>query len=412
MKIQRHLAPTAAPISWSDIGRGLIGLFRGQRYRAGIEAEMKDYFGVKHLFLVSSGKAALTTILRALAADSPRRKVIIPAFTCFSVPSAVLQAGCRVELCDVVPDTLDFDFSRLEAIVDKDTLCIVSPHLLGQVADIRRAQAIAQPHHVPVVEDAAQAMGIKFGGRWLGAQGEIGFFSLGRGKNVTAGSGGVILTNSDDLARKVTSVYQQLSESSLADQITNAAMAVAMKLLIVPRLYWFPAGLPFLGLGETRFYRDFPIHRLDGMRAGLLCAWRKRLERSNNIRMQQTQRYHQQFPADLKQLEPRLVAGTTYLRIPVVMPTALQKRDVCASSLVQGLGISPLYPTPISEIPELRGAFDDQQFRGASVLAERLVTLPVHNYVEEGDIGRICEMLHAVVSKVSSINAQHSQADS
>ena len=410
MRVQRYLAPTAAPVSWGDIGRAVLGLMRGQRYHADLEIEMKRYFGVKYLYLLSSGKAALTIILRALAAQSPRRKVIIPAYTCFSVPSAIVRAGCQVVLCDVDPHTLDFDFGRLKTIVDDNTLCIVSPHLLGQVSNIQRVQAIARLYQVPVVEDAAQAMGGRHKGRLLGTQGDIGFFSLGRGKNVTAGSGGVILTNSGELAQQLSIAYQDVPEPSIASRIANVMTVAAMKLLIHPRAYWLPAGLPFLGLGETMFYRDFPIHRMDGMRAGLLNTWQKRLEQSNGIRKQWAQQYLKQFHADFEQLEPSRVAEQAYLRIPVVLPTAEQKRDLCALSAEQGMGVAALYPTPISEIPELRASFGDQQFPGASVLAKRLVTLPVHKYVEQDDMRRICGMLRAVKANASPSTAQSPHA--
>ena len=212
MRMQRHLAPTAAPVSVADLGRAILGLFQAQRYRLRLETELKRYFGVGHVFLLSSGKAALATIVEAFAATSSRRKVVIPAYTCFSVPSAIMRVGCEVMLCDVDPHTLDFDFDHLQRIVDNQTLCIVSPHLLGQTADIRRAKAIANPWEVPVIEDAAQAMGRKTTEGWVGTMGDVGFFSLGRGKNVTAGSGGVIVTSSSDLADKLAKIYANALE--------------------------------------------------------------------------------------------------------------------------------------------------------------------------------------------------------
>jgi|CXWL01.1.fsa_nt_gi dTDP-4-amino-4,6-dideoxygalactose transaminase len=402
MRIQRHLAPTAAPVSWSDIGRALMGLVRGRRYRAGVEAEMKRYFGVKHLYLLSSGKAALTIILRALAAQSPRRKVVIPAYTCFSVPSAIVRAGCQVVLCDVDPHTLDFDFANLQSVVDADTLCIVSPHLLGQVSDIQRVQALARPYQVPVIEDAAQVMGARSKGRLFGTQGDIGMFSLGRGKNVTAGSGGVILTNSEDLARQLAIVYQDIPESSVASRIVNVMIVGAMKLLIHPRAYWLPAGLPFLGIGETTFDRDFPICRLDGARAGLLATWRQRLEQSSAIRARRAQQYFDYRSHELDGLEPGRIEEAAYLRVPVIMPTAEKKRALCALGAKEGLGLSPLYPTPISQIPELKSLLPNDSFPGSQILADRLVTLPVHQYVEESDISRICTAIRTLVNGMPS----------
>lgn len=402
MRMQRNLAPTAALVSWGDIGRAVIGLVRGRRYRANLEAEMKQYFGVKYLYLLSSGKAALTIILRALAAQSPRRKVIIPAYTCFSVPSAIVRAGYQVVLCDVDPHTLDFDFANLKSIVDADTLCIVSPHLLGQVSDIQRVQAIAQPYQVPIVEDAAQAMGGRSKGRLLGTQGDIGFFSFGRGKNVTAGSGGAILTNSEALATQLSLAVQDMPECSKIDQIANILIVSAMKLLIHPRAYWLPVGLPFLGLGETKFDRDFPIQSLDGARVGLLKTWRQRLEQSNAIRAHWGQQYIDQSGHELEALSPRPHNGGAYLRVPVIMPTSKAKRALCALGAHEGLGLSALYPTPISEIPELQPSLEGGRFPGAQILADRMVTLPVHQYVRASDILRVCTAIHTLLHETLS----------
>ena len=408
MKIRRHLAPTAAPLSWGDFLRAIISLMRGKYVRAQIESEIRRYFGVEHVFLLSSGKAALTTILRALMTTSSRRKVVIPAYTCFSVPSAIVRAEGQVALCDVDPHTLDFDFDQLERIVDSETLCIVSPHLLGQTADIRRTKAIAKPCGVSVIEDAAQAMGRKTTEGWVGTMGDVGFFSLGRGKNVTAGSGGVIVTNSDEVADKLSKVYAEVPEESLASQVVNGIRVCAMTILIRPWAYWLPAGLPFLGLGETLYDPTFSIRRLDGLRAGFLKTWRRRLEDSNEDRARHVDLYLGSFRQEEVQLDPIRLPGIAYLRLPVVMPTVTDKQELCTAGKDLGLGVSALYPAPVSDIPELKARFQGLQYPGADTLADRLITLPVHQYVDERDVARIYEVLHGIVAGAHpSVAARH-----
>jgi|CXWL01.1.fsa_nt_gi dTDP-4-amino-4,6-dideoxygalactose transaminase len=409
MKVQRHLAPTAAPISWREIARAFLGFWRGPQERADREAELSAYFGAKHVCLLSSGRAALATIVHGLAAGSSRRNVIIPAYTCYSVPSAIVRAGCRVVLCDVDPHTLDFDYSDLRRQVDGDTLCIVAPHLLGQAVDIPRVRTIAQAHHIPVVEDAAQAMGGRLDGRWLGMQGDVGFFSLGRGKNVTAGSGGIILTNSDEMASRLLAVYEEVTEASLMSQVMNVLMVAAMRLALHPRLYWLPAGFSFLGLGETIFDRDFALHKMDGMRAGLLAGWQERLRVSNTERVDRASQFLDQLPTSLQRFDPVRTKGVAYLRVPLLMPTADSKAAVCALARSQGLGVGSLYPAPISDIPELEGILVPRRCEGARTLAERLVTLPVHHYVERTDIERICRALQAITELPSASDIRREQ---
>src|SRR6185312_678452 len=108
---------TAAPISFWDLIGAARGLWGGGTHRARLVQELKGTYSANEVFLVSSGKAALTVILKALAASSRRRRVIVPAYTCFSVPAAIVRAGLEVVLCDVEPETLDFNFTELEGLM-------------------------------------------------------------------------------------------------------------------------------------------------------------------------------------------------------------------------------------------------------------------------------------------------------
>lgn len=394
MKVQRHLPPTAAPLAFLDLVKGVLGLVCAGSFRRALESEIKTFFDVKHVFLLTSGKAALTTILRGLKADSSRCQVIIPAYTCFSVPSAILKAGLDVVLCDVDPSTLDLNLQRLRETVGPETLAIVVPHLLGQPAAMTSIRAIAESVGAFIVEDAAQAMGCKpEGGRWLGTQGDIGFFSLGRGKNLSAGSGGVIVTNSDRLAEAVMREYARVATEPIMAAINNFVKIVATTFLIHPILYWMPAGIPFLGLGETKFFSDFPIRRMDGMRAGLLSSWRDRLDESNRGRVRKKKSFLNRLPQGAQQFLINQSEAAPYLRLPVLMPTAQYKAALCATARQNGLGISGLYPAPISEISDIASMFGSRRYPGAEALSARLVTLPLHRFVTETDVDRICSVV-------------------
>src|SRR5467141_1168491 len=120
MRIGRTLPPAATPIDIRAIVGGICGMFRGQLELDRFELELKEYFEVEHCFLVSSGKAAFTLILLALHELFPDRdEVLIPAFTCYSVPSSVVRAGLRIRLCDQRPDSFDFDFAQLSAMLSE-----------------------------------------------------------------------------------------------------------------------------------------------------------------------------------------------------------------------------------------------------------------------------------------------------
>jgi dTDP-4-amino-4,6-dideoxygalactose transaminase len=371
---------------------GLAGMFVAGRKIRQLEAEIRDYFGVRHVFCLSSGKAALTLILVALKHLSPRRQVLIPAYTCFSVPSAIVKAGLNVLLCDVNPMSLDFNFDDLEQTVDEKVLCVVPTHLLGLPSDVDRVKTVCKGKGVFVIEDVAQAMGVKHNGRLLGSQGDVGFLSLGRGKNITCGSGGIILTDSDAIAQAIQAEYAKIKEAPLTEVVINWCHALAMGTLINPWLYWLPAGLPFLKLGETKFFRDFPIHRMDGVRARLLSGWKRRLNESNRSRWIHVQEFLSR-PSFGYVVKSPVCQEPVYLRLPVLLPSKQAKEGVCALSKQYGLGISPLYPTAIQDIPDLRGRLRDKELPGAAMVADRLVTVPIHHLVGQKDYDKLHDAL-------------------
>jgi perosamine synthetase len=391
MKIQRTIPPTAAPLKGGDIVHGLGGLLNPRKYRKSLEQELRDYFHVKHVFPVSSGKAALTLILLALRALSPnKRQVLIPAYTCFSVPSAVVKAGLEVALCDMDVDTYDYNHQLLQDAMNPDTLCVVSGNLFGMPSDIERILDVCRGKGIYVVEDAAQAMGCRRKDRLIGTIADVGFFSLGRGKNITCGSGGIIITNSGVIASALNTIYNQLAEPRFQENIKEFLKAILLGLFIRPSLYWFPAGLPFLRLGETFFYQDFPVERLSGMKAGMLRNWRRRLEEYNKKRKENVDYYCEALQPESR---PGMIAATALLRLPLMADNREMRDNIVASSSKQGLGISRMYPTPINFIEEIKSNFSGQEYPAARLLSECLFTVPVHPLLRERERNTICELL-------------------
>src|SRR5436309_1199496 len=159
MRIGRTLPPAAAPLGWIDLWHGAAGALSPATSRRRVEEQIRRRFGVRHVFLVSSGTAALTLSLKALRSLSGRTEVVIPAYTCYSVAAAVEKAGLRPVLCDIDPSTFDFDHALLERTLGANTLCVIAHHLFGVPSDIERIRAVCSARGIFVVEDAAQAMG-------------------------------------------------------------------------------------------------------------------------------------------------------------------------------------------------------------------------------------------------------------
>ncbi|QOJ36785.1 MAG: aminotransferase class V-fold PLP-dependent enzyme [Nitrospira sp.] len=403
MRIQRTLPPVAAPIPWKDILRSLWGVIRPQTALETIQEEFRTYFGVKHVWFVSSGKAALTLILLALRNLSKGHRVVVPGYTCFSVPSAVVRAECSVVPCDVEENSLDLDLAQLSNELDDETLCVLVTHLFGIGRDVARVADLCRRHGVFVVEDVAQALGGTYGGSRLGTIGDVAFVSFGRGKNVSCGAGGAILTNNDLIGKAIAREYDAIPQESVCEMLRNWLEVVLTKLLTHPAVYWLPASLPFLGLGETKFYTDFPVTRMGAFRAELLRGWNTRLLSSNNWRRARAKQALDILGREgVEPIKSSDSDGDVYLRLPVLMGSAEEKTSLCRLAQEEGLGISSMYPSSIDQIPELNRELSGYKLPCAASIAERLVTLPTHQLVTAGDVARICHTVGSIHHRSAS----------
>ena len=385
MKAGRTIPAAAAPVSTRDLFRGISGFF-GDGDLGKFENEIRGYFGSEFVFLASSGKASLVLILKGLSSLRARKKVLIPAYTCYSVPSAIVKSGLEVALCDVDPDTLDFDYPQLERLADDKTLCIVSTHLFGIPSDVDRTRRICEEKGIFLVEDAAQAMGVENAGRKLGTLGNVGFFSLGRGKNISCGSGGIILTSSVEIAESIRKYHRELKREPARECARSVAEVFFMKVFLNPFLYWIPYGLPFLHIGETRFNSVFPEYRLSDFKAGLLGSWRERMEQYNRCRKSNGRYYKEAFALGKEKKIYSL--DLPYLRFPVYANDPDGKARVCG--LYGDMGVSPMYPDSVNRIEQLRSYFAESTYPGAERIASTLMTLPTHVLLTEDDMMKIC----------------------
>ena len=370
---------------------GSAGLLGGRRALDRFQRELKEHFGVRHCFLVSSGQAALTLILQALKELSPGRdEVLIPAFTCYSAPASIVRAGLRIRLCDVRPDRFDFDFAQLSAIPTAKVLAAVPTHLFGLPADVAGLRKQVRDPGVAIVEDAAQAMGETGEGGKLGTLGDAGFFSLGRGKALSCVEGGVILTNRDDIAARLSGILSRLPRYGLPALSTLILKAAALTVLIRPELFWLPRSLPFLKLGETLFDPRVPIRKMSSFQAGLAADWRRKLEALREVRRWNVTRWIAALDR-AGQSELPLPNGRAMglPRLPLRIADARARQSLLRESAGNGLGIMPAYPTSIAAIPELKGTFGNAAFPVADRCAIELVTLPTHAYLTEDDICRL-----------------------
>jgi dTDP-4-amino-4,6-dideoxygalactose transaminase len=384
----RHLPPTAAPVLAADLVAGVTGAARSSDTLRVFEQEFADAQGVSRAWGVSSGRAALTVALRALRQLSARTSVVIPAFTCFSVPASIVRAGLNVVGCDIESATLDFDYEQLASMLERERpLAVVATHLFGLPCSVQRLHALCDRHGAFVIDDAAQALGTTVDGRPAGTTGHVGFYSFGRGKSVTCGSGGAIVTSSADIVTAIDREVAALDEPGSLQAATALAEAAVLAVFLRPSLYRIPASTPGLHLGETIYAVDFAMRRMSGAQAGLLTHWRLRLTEWNEARRENVSYFRRTVPA----LVPS--RASTCIRLPIICESREARDWLVRVGRAERLGISLMYPTAVNGISELRETLGHYAFPSAERVAERLLTIPVHPWMGPRDRERVGELL-------------------
>src|SRR5438552_13314644 len=152
---------------------------------AALENEIAQYCGTAHGVGCASGTDALLLALHALDIR-PGDEVILPPFTFFSTAGMVCRMGARPVFADIDPDTYNLDSLQVENKITERTRAILVVHLFGQCADMEPLWHIAERHQLPIIEDAAQAIGAEYQGKRSGSLGSIGCFSFYPSKNLGA----------------------------------------------------------------------------------------------------------------------------------------------------------------------------------------------------------------------------------
>ncbi len=168
---------------------------------ARLEQEFAAYSGTRHAVAVANGTVALVAALRVLGVGAGD-EVVTSAFTFVATLNAILECGARARFADIDAGTFNLDPQSLEATCTDRTRVVMPVHLYGRPADMAAVTKIAERHGAAIVEDAAQAHGAQIDGRGVGGFG-VGTFSFYATKNITTGEGGMVTTDSDDIADRL-----------------------------------------------------------------------------------------------------------------------------------------------------------------------------------------------------------------
>ena len=198
------------------------------------ERELAEYLGVEHCVGVANGTDALMIALRALGVGAGD-EVVVPSFTFYATAEAVAAIGARPVFCDIDPDTYCVTAETVREVLTPATKAVIPVHLFGNVAPVPELRELG----IPVVEDAAQAVGASLDGARAGTLSELATFSFFPAKNLPClGDGGAIATGDAELAARVRrlrfhgsedkSTFVEVGYNSRLDEIQAAVLRILL----------------------------------------------------------------------------------------------------------------------------------------------------------------------------------------
>ena len=201
-----------------------------------LEHQIAEYVGVKHCIAMCNATVALEIVIRALGLSG---EVIVPSFTFIATAHALQWQQVTPVFCDVDPKTHNLDPKRVAQAVTSQTTGIIGVHLWGRACDLAALTEIAAAHDLKLIFDAAHAFGCSYKKRMIGSFGDVEVFSFHATKFFNSFEGGAVVTNDDELARKIRLMmnfgfagYDDVVELGTNGKMSEVSAAMALENLL------------------------------------------------------------------------------------------------------------------------------------------------------------------------------------
>ena len=358
------MIPAAKPIIGDEEREAVDRVLRSGMLAQGpevkaFEEEFSHYVGGRHCVAMNSGTSALHLGFIA-AGIEPGDEVIVPSFSFAATANSVALAGATPVFADIDPKTFNMDPDHVETLITSKTKAIMPVHLYGHIAAMDRYEEISNKYGVKIIEDAAQGHLASLNGRNSGEFGVVASFSFYPTKNMTAGEGGMVVTDSSEVARVLRLLRNQGQEIRYQNEI----------------------------IGFNTRMTD--IHAAIGrVQLKKLPGWTK--QRQDNAAY---------LDAHLKGVVTPFVApGTTHsyhqytIRIP---GGSAEKRDAFMAGLTErGVGSGVYYPTPIHRLPSFNLQLDLPE---TELVIKECLSLPIHPSLTQADLETIVSAVNEVAA--------------
>lgn len=343
-----------------------------------------------------SGTAALAaaclSVRHSFAADGDmeRAEIIVPAYTCPDVISAIKFAGVRPVLCDFVSEVCPrLDPSKLSELVNVHTAAVIAVSFQGIPEDIVAIRDVTVRHDVPIIYDYCQGFS---GCEDIDNRSSYTVFSFGRGKPASTLGGGALIVN-----RAL--VSEDLKDSGAIKDIPGPMKARLYNVLIRPRWFGMVSLVPGANIGETVYK---PLRHLVGVGERSVARIARSIAgyRDADAGYQRLLRFYRNSLS--VELDVALSCGSPenyrLLRLPLIMPDGKTRDDALQRLRSARLGASSMYPGLLFEIPGVPvSGSSRREFPHASAFSDRLLTLPIHSDVTEADVAEIAAIVNEYV---------------
>lgn len=346
--------------------------------------------------LWSSGTAALRNVLRVLKAQKQISSVTISAYNCPDVAVAALEAGLRVQLCDVDPSSL----APVSVSDGGAAECVVLTNLYGMQDDIADWKADF------IVDDLCQAaltsLATGFSKRAVSS-----VFSFGRGKAIAGvGGGAAISYGENDLPVGSISNKSQCCINSMRRELNGLVSLFGQWIFRAPSLYRVLSNIPALGLGETQVTFGRKANGITAIEALAAFSRMETLDSWGRLSLKNSKRWQEIVSGTLCE-QPIIVRGQAEtarpIRYPILLESEKHRDDAFTLLNRAGLGASRSYPKPLDCFEQLNQAgLSKGSFPGAKSVSERILTLPVHDGVKEKDF-ELAEKILKTLKGVKSV---------
>ena len=357
--LEVRYATDAAANGWGERCYEYIGRF---------ETAFKAHLRVEYAIATSSCTGALHMGMAALGIG-PGDEVILADTNWIATAAPIVHLGARPVFVDILKESWCLDPERVEQAITPKTKAIVAVHLYGNLCDMDRLLAIGERHGIPVIEDAAEAIGSVYHGKRAGSMGRFGAFSFHGTKTLTTGEGGMFVTNDADLYEQVLTLSNHGRSRAQTKQFWPDVVGFKYKMSNIQA-----------AIGCAQMER---IEELTTRKRHILANYKRGLAHLESVGMN---------------LEPEgTINGAWMPTVVCAMETGVTREQLHTAFARENVDARVFF-FPLSDLP----MFDSQpQNTNAWEIPARAINLPSYHDLSEAEQARVIDVVRAVVDKAA-----------